>query len=547
MNKRENFINKAKKIYGDRFDYSLVEYKQSTDKVNIICSEHKITFSQFPSEHLRGRIGCSSCSTKKIVDTKTFIKEAMVKHSNKYDYSLSKYIDSKTNVKIICKEHGIFEQQANNHANGQGCPICGSVQTAKKKTKSSEQFINEANLKHNNRYDYSVSDYINGRSKIQIICKEHGLFEQTPHKHLIGQGCKKCFTTKLLTIHNSSQNEIIDKANETHNFKYDYSLVNYINSHIKIKIICPKHGIFEQLPYDHISNHGCVRCTSSVSKPENEICDFLKSFNLKVKTSTTSIIKPQQLDIYLPDYNIAIEFNGLYWHNELKLDKNYHLNKTNICKQNGIKLIHIFEDEWLYKQDIVKSRLLNILGLTKNKIFARKCIIKEVSSKESRLFLENNHLQGFTNSSVNVGLYYNNELISLMTFNKPRLGIGFKHDGYELSRFASKLDCNVIGGADKLLNYFVKNHNPKSIISYADRRWSQGDLYEKLGFELVKVNKPNYWYIVGKIRKHRFNFRKTILAKEGFDTINKTEHQIMLEREIYRIYDCGTITYIKKY
>ena len=155
-------------------------------------------------------------------------------------------------------------------------------------------------------------------------------------------------------------------------------------------------------------------------------------------------------------------------------------------------------------------------------------------------------MQGATNSSVKLGLYLNDDLVSLMTFNKPRLGIGASYDGYELSRFCNKLDTSVIGGADKLLKHFIKTYNPKEIISYADRRWSQGDLYEKLGFQETHRNKPNYWYIIGKNRKHRFNFRKELLKKDGFDTKNKTEHQIMLERGIYRIYDCGTITYSLK-
>lgn len=132
-----------------------------------------------------------------------------------------------------------------------------------------------------------------------------------------------------------------------------------------------------------------------------------------------------------------------------------------------------------------------------------------------------------------------------MLFNKPRLGIGNTYDGYELSRFANKLNTSVIGGADKLLKYFIKHYKPKEIISYADRRWSQGGLYNKLGFEETHKNNPNYWYIINNVRKHRFGFRKHKLKDAGYDTMTKTEHQIMLERKIYRIYDSGTITYKK--
>jgi hypothetical protein len=256
-----------------------------------------------------------------------------------------------------------------------------------------------------------------------------------------------------------------------------------------------------------------------------------------------SIIKPQQLDIFIPSHNIGIEFDGLYWHSENFIDNNYHLNKTKACEDVNIQLIHIFEDEWLHKKDVVKSRLKNLLGITEHKIFGRKCYINEIPNNIARKFLDDNHLQGFTNSTIKLGLFHNEELVSVMLFNKPRIGIGKDYDGYELTRFASKLNTSVIGGADKLLKYFIKHNNPKKIVSYADKRWSNGNLYEKLGFELTHENKPNYWYILGKTRKHRFNYRKNALKKKGVDVINKTEHEIMLDLGIYRIYDCGTLSY----
>lgn len=175
----------------------------------------------------------------------------------------------------------------------------------------------------------------------------------------------------------------------------------------------------------------------------------------------------------------------------------------------------------------------------------RRCTIKEVSNNISRNFLNENHIQGKINSKINIGLFLNEELVSLMVFTRPRLGIGKFYDGYELSRFCNKLNTIVIGGADRLLKFFIKKYSPKEIVSYADRRWSQGDLYEKLKFEKISINQPTYWYVKNKKRYHRFNFRKEILKKQGFDITNKTEHKIMLERQIYRIYDCGTIVYKK--
>lgn len=266
-----------------------------------------------------------------------------------------------------------------------------------------------------------------------------------------------------------------------------------------------------------------------------------------MKLSCRNIINPYEIDIYLPKLKIAFEFNGLFWHNENNIHKKYHLNKTELCEQQGIQLIHIYEDDWIYKQDIVKSMILNKLDKTKNKIFARKCEIKEITdNKLIRSFLDENHIQGFVGSKIKIGLFYNNELISLMTFGNKRISMGEKltnNGEYELLRFCNKLNINVIGGASKLFKYFIKTYKPTEITTYADRSFSQGKLYETLEFDFVSKTEPNYYYIVNGFRKYRFNYRKDILIKEGFDP-NKTEHQIMLERKIYRIYDSGNLKFI---
>jgi len=280
---------------------------------------------------------------------------------------------------------------------------------------------------------------------------------------------------------------------------------------------------------------------------ENQLKEFIKNnYKLNIIDKSRNIIHPYELDIYIPDLKIAFEFNGLYWHNELYKDKKYHLNKTELCEKNGIQLIHIYEDDWLYKQDIVKSIILNKLGKSINKIYARKTEVRDITdNKLVREFLDKNHLQGFIGSSVKLGLFINNELVSLMTFGKRRVTMGKKgtnEDDYELLRFCSKLNTNIIGGANKLFKYFVKNHKPKEITTYADRSWSNGNLYKQMGFNYEGKTEPNYYYIIDRIKHYRFNFRKDKLIKEGFDPFS-TERQIMLDRKIYRIYDSGNLKY----
>jgi hypothetical protein len=250
-----------------------------------------------------------------------------------------------------------------------------------------------------------------------------------------------------------------------------------------------------------------------------------------------------ELDIYLPKENIAFEYNGLYWHCEVNKDRNYHINKTIACEERGIRLFHVFEDEWQYKQEIVKSMIRNLFNQTTRKIYARKCEIREVDSKDSRKFLNNNHLQGYCNSQVRLGLYHNNELVSLMTFGKSRHFVGNGKTEWELLRFCNAINTTVIGGASKLLNHFIKEYNPNEIISYADRRWSNGNLYEKLGFKKYNESKPSYYYIIDRKRIYRFNLRKSVLIEKFGCPKDMSEHEFCLRQKWYRIYDCGCLCY----
>jgi hypothetical protein len=271
---------------------------------------------------------------------------------------------------------------------------------------------------------------------------------------------------------------------------------------------------------------------------EKNIVEFLNKNNLIVKENDRTVLHGHELDIYLPDKKLAFEYDGLYWHSELYKDKNYHLSKTEECEKQGIQLIHIFEDEWLYKRDIVKSRINGLLGLN-DRIFARKCQVREVPYKESEKFLDMCHIQGNCMSTYRYGLYYNDELVSLMTFGKSR----FNKNEFELLRYCNKLNVNVIGGASRLFEHFLKDHGEiQEVISFADRRWSVGNLYEKLDFTLVGQTEPAYYYVIDGIRHNRIEFQKHKLIAEGFSP-DMTEHEIMLSRKIYRIYDCGNLKY----
>ena len=253
-------------------------------------------------------------------------------------------------------------------------------------------------------------------------------------------------------------------------------------------------------------------------------------------SNTRGIISPYELDIYLPDFNLAIEYNGSYWHSEGRKGKEYHLNKTELCNEKGIQLLHIFDFDDL---DIWKSIISNKLGLNK-KIYARKCIIKELEYKEIKDFLNTNHIQGSCSSKINLGLFYNGELVEVMTFGKPRFN---KKYDYELLRLCSKKFYSVIGGASKLFKYFKEKYKG-SIISYANRRFSNGNIYKQLGFKELNKTEPNYWYIKEDKILSRYQCQKHKLNSllENFNP-ELSESENMALNGYFRIYDCGNIVY----
>jgi len=254
-------------------------------------------------------------------------------------------------------------------------------------------------------------------------------------------------------------------------------------------------------------------------------------------------LKGKEIDIIIPEHSLAIEYDGLYWHSESKGKTNkYHLNKTIEAKELGYTLVHIFESEWLNKKDIVMSRLGNMLG-TSSRIYARKCSIVGITSKESKNFLDSNHIQGSVNCSVSLGLQYEGTLVALMTFSKAR----FTKTEWELVRYCNILNNSVVGGASRLFKHFLKTYNPESIVSYSDKRWNSGNLYNILKFEHSHDSKPNYWYFKGKKLESRISYQKHKLKdKLSIFDKDKTEYENMLLNGYDRIFDCGNRVYIWK-
>lgn len=290
------------------------------------------------------------------------------------------------------------------------------------------------------------------------------------------------------------------------------------------------------------------------SSGEKNLTEYLKELGLDVITGSKKLLGGKELDIYIPSHKIAIEYDGVHYHSEFgpnKLSHTYHLEKTRECLKHGVKLIHIFEDEYVYKQDIVLNKLSHILKTQQSlpKIMGRKCQVKEINKEISQPFLDEYHIQGGIKSTIYLGAYYNNELIAVMLFKKE----SNKTNNWELTRFASNYNyiCQGIGG--KLFKYFIRNYNPDLIKSFADRRWTideHNNIYNQLGFEFAGYTNPSYSYINASIDKckrfHKFGFRKQRLHKKYGLPLTMTETEMIRSLGYDRIWDCGLIKYVWK-
>ena len=284
-------------------------------------------------------------------------------------------------------------------------------------------------------------------------------------------------------------------------------------------------------------------CMSSNTSIEAFIKNILDSYNIHYECNNRSILGGQELDIYIPSKKIAIECNGVFWHSEAQKPKRYHINKRNMCLQRDIQLISMWEDQIITKPDIVKSIILSKLGIYDRRIYARCCIVKEIPSKESRTFLDDNHLQGPVNGSIRFGLYYNDELVAIMVFGRSRKCLN-ESGSWELYRYCTARYTTIVGGASKLFKSFIKKYHPSEIVSFSSNDISNGELYIHLGFEKAKKESISYWYIDRSMhRYHRYKFRRSELVKMGYDS-SLSESYITSSMGLMKIYDSGQSKWI---
>lgn len=544
------FVDKAISIHGDRYNYPPQEYINNTTKMQIDCKIHGV-FYQSAQHHWRG-IGCPVCANEKMKSTKScsfdeIVDRANAMHNGKYAYHQESYSKIANKMKITCPIHGDFLQIAHAHISGQSCKQC----TLDNRSLSFDEFIIKATALHKGKYKYPDQTYSNTRHKIKILCPEHGIFEQTVNSHLSGHGCKECGLSLTLSAKTPSFDEVVRLFNQVHNNKYTYPQQDYVNNKTKIRITCPVHGDFFQIANSHLGGKGCLSCVNgNNSECERNLSscfsDATKINNHKIPLNdiTSEVRKPSgnnsrsiELDIFFPDKNVAVEFHGLYWHSEARVGKTYHLDKMFVCKEKGIDLIQIFEDEWENKPEIVQSIINTRLGIYENRYMARKTDRVEVDSKTACAFYEANHIQGKVGAKNHYGLVLDGELVAMASFG-IRSSIFKNNHEIELIRFCTKLNTQVIGGLSKLMKPFTGI----KVKTYCDLRLFNGNGYKSVGFKVIGESKPGYYYVKSNTRYSRFQFQKHKLANmlDVFDS-SLSESENMKNNGYSRIYDCGNL------
>jgi very-short-patch-repair endonuclease len=456
------------------------------------------------------------------------------------------YNGSRANSTILNTDCGhIWEVRPDyvkNRGIGIKCPTCNKT-NRKKNTKS---FLNCLQSKGYTQI-VSTSEYITSKDIIIInYCCGHS--SEVLPTDILNKGTKSICRECHPQSYNSKSHSIF--AREVLDISPDLVLLDqYVNdkTYLRVKSSTCSHT-WKINPHNFLQKHTLVECPecspkySGSSTGETELLTWItKVYDGKIIHSNRTILDGYELDIVLPDIKLAIEYNGEYWHSSNHKDNYYHINKTLAAANKGYRLIHIFEHEWRLKSDIVKSRLSSMLGRNYS-LGSRKCIIKQIPFPKE--FLIANHIQGAgTPTKLNFGLYFHEELVAVMTFGRPRFTNEYE---YELVRYCSLLDINVIGGASRLLKYFINNYTPTSIISYSDKRWSDGSLYKKLNFAHKHTSDPSYFYfrnfdIISRYRAQKHKL-KTLFPDIYKDELS--ESKIMELAKYVRIYDCGTDVWV---
>lgn len=531
----EKIISRSKEVWGEgKYDYSSTKKVRSKEKVSFICPDHG-EFKQLLDEHFAKKEGCPDCSGRGRGVT-TFLSKAAAVWGDRWDYSNVVYTNNNTPIEIICSEHGSFTQPPKTHLRGAiGCPECSGGRVKYNQAR----FLKIARDKWGDRWDYSKVVYVNSLTPIIVGCPLHGDFSQRPDTHLRRQvGCRKCNGKGLDT------EEFLTRVKDTWGERWDVSGSTYHTTKDKVLMKCVEHGDFYQLPESIVAGHvGCPKCKPyQVSSYEKDLHQQIIDLGFEdVQLSVRGLLpnSRQEIDLYIPSLRIGIEINGVYYHSEQFRNRSFHYDKYLSSKGVGIRLLQIWEDDWLHCNDIVMEHIKQVLGVSdREKVYARNTSVVLPDPGFAAELLGEHHIQGHPTGSFFVGLEDSSGLVAVAAFQKNGVD-------YILTRYATSK--NVLGGHSKIISHFEKNFEYRNLITFADLSWSNGDLYRNTGWVEDDILPPDYQYVVRGKREHKFNYRKkrfkedpSLKYEEGL-----TETQLAALNGLYRIYDCGKIRFVK--
>lgn len=482
----EQFIDKAKKFHNNFYNYSLTNYTtaQQAEKnnINLLIIKYDENVEKNKSLSIKSWTFFVFCFIIFYMQNIKTLKEALG-----IAESLTRRKIYKTKVSFICENCGIKTEVALRQfkERGKNKLICQKCETKNKLIQK-----------------YGVDNIFKSKEFVEKNTKNNLKIE------------------KILEICEKNNLDFLDEYTGVHNADGSWKYYN-----VKCKKCNKK---FKTYFHEYAKNTCPVCFPKNISQGEKEIKEFIKSiYTGRVVSNDREVLKGKELDIYLPDLKIAIEYDGVYWHNNIN---NYF--KYEECKTKGIKLIHIIENTWLQKKDIVKSVLKTYLGFEPKKYYARKCKVKEIDDKTYKKFCEENHLQGYSTASVKLGLYSDSELVQIMSFSNFDKTI----EEYEIIRECSKINCGIIGGKQKLLKYFERKYSPKGIISYCWKDYFSGESYINSGFILIKETAPNCFYTKNNLSP--LKSRKNL--KEGF-----SEYENIKNDSYLKIFDYGSFVFKK--
>lgn len=469
-----------------------------------------------------------------------FLEESQQRFPGWFDYQKTKYVSRKLPLILTCKVHGDFQITPKKHLSLiRGCPACGVELRSQKRMVGNESIIQRLRQLHGDTYD--LTRIVTGKTNVpvEVGCPRHGWVTTSLKNFLKGQGpCLLCKGAHISQAKAHRGLECIQRdIDNTHHPEYTYDLSTFTRYSHEMRIVCPTHGEFWQKPLNHFPHlQGCPRCGSSTSRGENEVFLYLESLGVSVTRRNRVLIAPLELDIYLPDFKVAIEYNGMYWHADDRTHKVSLKKKWELCQERGIRLINLFEHEWEDHQPAVKSLLRSAVHQA-GTIGARKFQAQVIEPSQAKPFLDLHHIAGFRGSKLHVGLFLEQELFAVASFGASR----FEDNTMELIRYASK--CHISGGLKRLIKIAQEELRFTSLTSYCDMRHGTGNSYLSTGFEFHGITSPDYWWFKGKKFFPRYRCQKHKLAQHPefapFYSPEKTENQICQDAGFRKVTGVG--------